>query len=261
MQDQNQIPALLCCDCGNSSIKIATVIADKVSEVRSFELTQTEQLQNAISHLWSELPEPKKTIAASVNKAALQTLTSAAQNAIGKTPLVVGQDLPNPIDTDIKHPESVGKDRLCACAAAFDQLGVPCVVADFGTAITIDCVDESGVFKGGVILPGLQTSAKALANLTDQLPLVDVKDCDFTFGQSTEQAIQAGILFAARGALRERVEAYATELGNWPLVILTGGDAKTICPDVSEDGIVQAVVPELTLRGIAMSYYRSLLNN
>ena len=55
------------------------------------------------------------------------------------------------------------------------------------------------------------------------------------------------------------VEAYAEELNIWPLVLLTGGDAKLLCPDVQEDGIVQAVVEDLTLRGVAMAYYNSLL--
>ena len=259
MQEDKKIPALLCCDCGNSSIKIAVVTEDNVSEIQSFATTQSAELESAIANLWSEMSEPKKVAACSVNNDSLITLEQAVKNSINTTALVVGNELPRPIDTDVDHPESVGADRLCSCAAAFDQLGVPCVVADFGTAITIDCVDEAGVFKGGVIIPGLSTSAKALAQLTDKLPEVEITEPNFVFGKTTEQAISGGILFAARGALRERIEAYATELGTWPLLILTGGDAKKICPDVSEDGIVQAVVPELTLRGIAMAYYRMLL--
>ena len=259
MQEDQKIPALLCCDCGNSSIKIAVVTENNVSDIRTFAPTEIAELEAAISNLWATIEEPKKVAACSVNNCSLEILQQALKNSVNQTALVVGSDLPRPIDTDVDFPESVGTDRLCSCAAAFDQLGVPCVVADFGTATTIDCVDEAGVFKGGVIIPGLTTSAKALAQLTDKLPEVEINEPNFVFGKTTEQAIAGGILFAARGALRERIEAYATELGTWPLLILTGGDAKKICPDVSEDGIVQAVVPELTLRGVAMSYYRSLL--
>jgi pantothenate kinase type III len=63
----------------------------------------------------------------------------------------------------------------------------------------------------------------------------------------------------AHGALREFVETYATELGHWPTVILTGGDAGLICPDVAESDLVQAVVDDLVLRGVAAAYYRTLI--
>ncbi len=53
---------------------------------------------------------------------------------------------------------------------------------------------------------------------------------------------------AARGALRELIEAYATELGHWPPVILTGGDARLVGGDPNESGLVQAIVPDLVLR-------------
>ena len=74
-----------------------------------------------------------------------------------------------------------------------------------------------------------------------------------------QAAIVGGLVRGARGALRELVEAYATELGHWPIVIATGGDAELVCGKASESELVQAVVPELSLRGVAMAYYRSLL--
>jgi len=63
----------------------------------------------------------------------------------------------------------------------------------------------------------------------------------------------------ARGALRELVETYATEMGAWPLVILTGGDARVICKDVNESDMAQAIVDDLVLRGVAMTYYKFML--
>ena len=93
-----------------------------------------------------------------------------------------------------------------------------------------------------------------------QLPRVELGPVDWVFGKDTRQAILGGIVLGARGALRELVEAYATELGHWPIVILTGGDAKLICPDPNASSLVQAIVPELSLRGVAMSFYRMLLD-
>jgi len=171
----------------------------------------------------------------------------------------VGRDLPLPAATRLPEPRKIGVDRLCAAAAAFDRLGTACVVADFGTAITIDCVDDEGLFLGGAILPGLHMSAGALARDTAQLPVTEPVNPDWVFGRNTQEAIAGGLVFGARGALRELVESYATALGHWPLVIVTGGDAHLICPDPNASELVQAIVPDLVLRGAAIAYYRTLL--
>jgi len=48
-------------------------------------------------------------------------------------------------------------------------------------------------------------------------------------------------------------------MGSWPLVILTGGDARLICRDVNESDMAQAIVDDLVLRGVAIAYYKLLL--
>ena len=133
------------------------------------------------------------------------------------------------------------------------------MVADFGSAITIDCVNADGVFQGGAILPGLQMGARALASQTAQLPQVELAEPHWVFGQDTAQAIISGLVRGARGALRELVETYATEMGAWPAVILTGGDARLICPDLNESELAQAIVDDLVLRGAAIAYYKFML--
>jgi type III pantothenate kinase len=136
---------------------------------------------------------------------------------------------------------------------------VACVVGNFGTAITIDCVSDEGVFLGGAILPGLSMGSAALHGGTGQLPPVELAAPDWVFGANTRQAIVGGLIYGARGALRELTEAYATKLGRWPIVIITGGDAALICPDPSGSELVQAIVPDLVLRGVAIAYYKTLV--
>ena len=253
------IPHVLACDVGNSAIHFVHVHGDEVGEVRVLRHGDLGSLPQALVELWDQIPKPKKLVAASVNPTGLKALEAAAGEAIRQPVLVVGRDLPLPIDTDLPSPQTVGVDRLCAAAAAFDRLGVACVVVDLGTAITIDCVNEQGVFLGGAILAGVAMQANALHTGTAQLPLVEPTKPDWVFGKDTRQAIVGGLVFGIRGALREFVEAYATELGHWPLVILTGGDAELIGGEPSESELVQAIVPDLTLRGVSMAYYRSLL--
>ncbi|MFA6134325.1 MAG: type III pantothenate kinase [Phycisphaerae bacterium] len=258
-EEQEQVPHVLACDVGNSAVHYAHVHGETVTPQQVFRLGELSNLGRDLAALWEQIPEPKKLVACSVNPAGLKALEAAAGESLGQPVLVVGRDLPRPIDADVTDPSAIGTDRLCAAAAAFDRLGVACVVADYGTAITLDCVNANGVFQGGAILPGLAMAARSLHDGTGQLPEVELTDPDWTFGKDTRQSIVGGIVFSARAALKEFTEIYATELGHWPLVILTGGDAGLICPDVVESGLVQAIVPDLVLRGVAAAYYRSLL--
>ncbi len=254
-----EIPNVLACDVGNSAVHVAHVKGDEVALQRVVRVGQLRRLNGQLAEIWKQIPEPRKLVAASVNPAALKALEAAAAEALGQDVLVVGRDLPLPIETDLPDPRLVGVDRLCCAVAAYDRLGTACVVADFGTAITIDCVNDSGVFLGGAILPGLDLAADSLHEHTAQLPRVEFHCPNWVFGKDTSQAIVGGIVGGARGALRELVEAYATELGHWPLVIVTGGDAALVCPRPGENGLVQAVVSDLAVRGVALAYYNSLL--
>ena len=256
--DQN-MPFVLACDIGNTSVQIACVSGSESSARASFDNGDLSALGDGLAAVW-EVMGPGGTVAASsVNPEGLKALEAAAAKAIGQDVLVIGRDLPLPIETSVPHPAGIGTDRLCAAAAAYDQLGVACVVADFGSAITIDCVSQDGVFQGGAILPGLRMGARALASQTAQLPEVQIAEPHWVYGQDTAQAIIGGLVRGARGALRELVETYATEMGSWPVVILTGGDARVICKDVSESELVQAIVDDLVLRGVAIAYYKLML--
>jgi len=257
--DTNDMPTVLACDVGNTAIHIAAVKGDQVTPMRTVRVGELASLPALLAELWNQIAPPRKLAACSVNPAGLKALEAAAAEAINERVLVVGRDLPLPIDTALPNPAATGTDRICAAAAAFDRLGVACVIADFGTAITIDCVNDEGVFQGGAILPGLEMSAGSLQAGTAQLPRVTPAEADWVFGRDARQAIVGGLIFGARGALRELVEAYATELAHWPVVILTGGDAELVCGDVGSSGLVQAIVPDLVLRGVAAAYYKKLL--
>ncbi len=256
---EQSIPGVLACDIGNTSVQIACLQGQESSSLMSFSNDDLSGLASGLAEVWSDMGSTGTVAACSVNPASLAALETASAEAIGQDVLVVGRDLPLPIETNLPHPAGIGTDRLCAAAAAYDQLGVACVVADFGSAITIDCVNSDGVFQGGAILPGLRMGARALAAQTAQLPEVKISDPQWIYGRDSDQAIISGLVRGARGALRELAETYATEMGLWPLVVLTGGDARVICKDVGESEIAQAIVEDLVLRGVAIAYYKFML--
>ncbi|MCK5114022.1 MAG: type III pantothenate kinase [Phycisphaerae bacterium] len=257
----DQIPNILGCDCGNSSIKIGWVAGDIVCDTQRIAITDRDKLATALREVWEKMPDPKQLVAASVNPSALKVLEEVATETISAKAIIVGIDTPIPMEVtaEVENPKSIGMDRLCTAAAAYDKLGVGCIVADFGTAVTVDCVSEKGVFIGGAILPGLQMSADALSEKTALLPRVKLRDPDWIFPRNTDEAIIGGIIYGVRGAVRQLSELYATELGSWPLVIVTGGDAELAFPHPTEDGLVQARVDDLSLRGIAIGFFQMLL--
>lgn len=115
-----------------------------------------------------------------------------------------------PIPVDVENPEKVGLDRLLAALGAIGRLGCDTAIAviGVGTAVTVDIVDKQGCFRGGTIFPGLRTMARALNELTAQLPLVEELTPATVPGRDTAAAIRAGIVNAVAGGIDRIVDQY-----------------------------------------------------
>lgn len=248
---------VLVIEIGNSHLALADVCDGDVRTVQRTALDELDEARAMLEPLWESLPEDEARVVVigSVVPAAERRMIAAVEDKLRTDALVVGRDVRLPMSLAITNPEQVGVDRVCAAAAAFDRVGRACAVASFGTATTIDCVNDEGVFLGGAILPGLTMQARSLADGTAQLPLVDLR---FegplpTYGGTTEEAIRGGVVFGAVGALRELVERYATDLHRWPALVLTGGFGPLIAGACD---FVDAVEPHLCVRGIALAHRR-----
>jgi len=100
---------------------------------------------------------------------------------------------------------------------------------------------------------------KALHEKTAKLPLVELGEpASAGIGRNTQQAILHGVHTGIRGMVKELVESYATELGTWPDLICTGGDAEKL---FSGWELVHAIAPDLTLYGIALAYSQHYINH
>jgi len=161
-----------------------------------------------------------------------------------------------PIQTSLVQPGKVGADRLAAAVAA-NQVRTPgraALVIDAGTAITIDAVDEDGVFVGGAILPGIGTMARALAQQTDQLPdvFVDLNKSPKAIGIDTTSALQSGLFWGSVGGIKETIRRITSQLNTNqpPQLFFSGGDVKAFAPWVD---LPVEVVPDMALRGVAVA--------
>lgn len=238
---------------GNSRLAIGSLVAGEMGEVARLPVDQPDEWGERIGDAWLnvESRENAAVVAASVNPGLDQAVERAVDEATGRRVVWVGKDLELPIPVLTDEPAKTGVDRVLNMAAAYEQMGKACVVVDAGTAITIDCCDGEGRFLGGAIAPGVQMMLDSLHLRAARLPAVRFAAPEHPFGKSTQQAILHGVFHGVRGMVKELVENYATELGQWPDIIATGGDAAVL---FTEWELVHAIAPNLTLYGIALAY-------
>ncbi|MBX7118164.1 MAG: type III pantothenate kinase, partial [Gemmatimonadaceae bacterium] len=96
-------------------------------------------------------------------------LVEAAARLTGSTPVVVDARSPLGITVAVDEPMTVGADRIINTLAASRMYAADCIVVDLGTATTYDCITADGVFLGGVIQPGVRTSAETLFRRASKL--------------------------------------------------------------------------------------------
>jgi type III pantothenate kinase len=160
---------------------------------------------------------------------------------------------PLPITLAVDEPLTVGADRIINTLVASRQYGRDCIVVDLGTATTFDCITKDGVFLGGVIAPGVRTSAETLFRRTSKLPATELVAPSRTIGKRTEECIRAGVMFGAAESIDGIVGRIKAEWPNeeTPMVVGTGGLAETFAPLCRSFDAVDAY---LTLRGLHMAF-------
>ena len=134
------------------------------------------------------------------------------------------------------HPARLGADRWVAMIGAHHRLlarGVrkPCLVVMVGTAVTVEAIDATGKFLGGIILPGHGIMLRALESGTAGLhvPTGEVQD----FPTNTSDALTSGGTFAIAGAVQLMVDNITRHCGEAPACIMTGGAGWKMVPSMS----------------------------
>jgi len=238
---------------GNSRLGIGVFAAGNLEYVNRIPLGSRADWPGRLEEAWSRVKgrENPAIAAAGVNPPLVEPVEHAVMLATGQKVEWVGRDLDLPIKVLTQQPEETGVDRVLNVAAAFEQMQKACVVVDAGTAITVNVCNDRGEFLGGAIAPGAGMMLDALHERTARLPRVDLATPAGAFGTSTAESIRQGVYHGIRGMVKELVENYATELGNWPELIATGGDAAKLFEGWE---LVHAIAPDLTLYGIALAY-------
>lgn len=159
---------------------------------------------------------------------------------------IVSQAMQCGVRSGYDEPHLLGCDRWAALIGAHASMPGASLVANAGTALTVDALTEDGIFLGGIIVPGIELMRRALDEHTAGLKLRP-GEVRF-FPSNTGDAIMSGAAHAAAGAI-ERMAGFMRESGHESLrVILSGGGSAMLQPLLSVPSIV---VDNLVLEGLA----------
>jgi type III pantothenate kinase len=195
-------------------------------------------------------------------------LVEAARHAQGPEPQFVStQRQAGGVTTAYLEPWRLGVDRFAMAIGAHRLAGrrAVCIIS-VGTAVTIDLVDAQGLHRGGAILPAPPLMVDSLLSKTNGIrrraassrgesgregPLASARRGapSRIFARSTRAAIEQGALLAAAAAADRGADEAKRALGVTPIVLLTGGGAKSVAPLMRSP---YKAVPDLVLQGLAV---------
>lgn len=226
--DSQHTESTLFIDVGNSSIKVGFKKEGKWT-VHSF-----ENARKAAFDI-NNYPYPlKRIILASVRQDITDTLEKEIESHLIYE-LKISQVKKDELEYDT--PDTLGIDRYLVCLGAKKHTKKPVVVIDSGSACTIDYMDENKVYKGGIIMPGLNSLVNIFKRTAPELPAIEVAFPKNFPGKSTEESLQLGqVIFFADG-INMMLDRFSSLYGEYDL-FLTGGDAQTVSQLIGNLGTV-----------------------
>ena len=246
---------LLAIDLGNSAISFCLFNSDRVLRHGFCRSNDIPFIVGWISREVGDNKQISCIISSVVPHFTLKLVRSLKRNKSINKVIVVGKDIVIRVPMKYRR-DMLGADRLVNVYGARKLYPLPVLIFDFGTAITVDYVSRKGVFEGGLIIPGVELSARALEDSAALIPKIGrFKPVQGLVGHDTRSSFSSG-LFNGFGSLADGlIKRFKRRYGTKMTVIATGGFAKRIARFV--DGF--HYVDELhTLKSLELIYRKEV---
>lgn len=246
---------LLTIDVGNSN----TVFVVYGEGNQIYTTRMITKKEDSLEYYKKALSAVEQTISAVVLSSVVPSITAEVEQAVLevlniKSDVFNGDTIKN-FTINLDNPAEIGSDFIATSIGASDKYQAPVIIADIGSATKLTLTSEFMVFDGGVILPGLGTSLKALTSFIPHLPKVPLEVPDEVIGHSTIGAIQSGVMFGLIAQIEGIAKRMEEEFGQPCVKILTGGYSALIhdqLPDFIYD-------PSLLNDGLRVIHEKGLL--
>lgn len=253
---------LVALDIGNSHVTIGGFHGDDIRFVASMATDERQTGEQyacglkSIFALYGVENEPiDGVVLSSVVPAMIPILQKAVSFLSDCQVLTVGVGVRTGLNIKIDQPRTLGTDRVAAAVWASQNAALPCVIVDFGTAITFTALDASGALVGSAIAPGMHVALHALGRAAAQLPEVRLDTPPKTvLGRTTNDAIQIGSVYGTAAMVDGMIERYAEALGEQPQVLVLGSSSAMVEP------LLKTAVqhePQMVLRGLALIWNKN----
>ena len=206
---------ILVFDIGNTNIKAAVFDNDKLLHVWriSTDIRRTgDEYFSILSFLFRDAKidslKIEDVVLSSVVPALIGPFVIVSQKLTNKKPHIIGPDIYDKLP--VKVPETgvheIGTDLYSDAIEAWCKYKAPCIIADFGTALSFTAVDKDGNIAGVAIAPGIQTAFNSLFNNTAQIPAIPLEIPSTSLGKNTTVAVQSGIVLGYKGLVESLIK-------------------------------------------------------
>ena len=234
--------SFLVIDIGNTRIKWGLFAAPQAdAQLLSSAATLLESCDDLLRAHWRGLAPPTAMLGCAVAGEAVRRRVEEQLLEWGVQPRwVTASGAAGGVVNGYDHPARLGADRWAALVGARQRMLAeasagqpaprPVVVVMVGTAVTVDALDASGRFLGGLILPGFGLMLRALETGTAGLrvPNGEIRD----FPTNTSDALMSGGADAIAGAVERMSRRLERHCGRTPALLLSGGAASKLGPSV-----------------------------
>lgn len=242
-------------DIGNSTITSAFFKAGKVIDISTLahdnNITEVPyKFARTIDLILGH--NVKNVIIASVVPELTELFSKCITSNTGIKIHIITHDSYQDLKNKYENINELGIDRLCNVAYAIEKFKNSVIVIDIGSALTFEIIGPEGYFEGGMILPGVDLSSRALELNTSLLPKIEKKEIDFLIGKNTVECISSGIVNGLASACDSFIVKIEKELKTEMKVILTGGDASLIGAKMAKE---HEIVENMVLLGAQIIYH------